>query len=447
MEKEHIMKPVQVGIMGCGTVGTGVARLLIEKQQLVEQRTGVTLALRHVADLDKSKAHGLNLAPGVFIQDAQQIVTDPQIDIVIEMIGGQTLAKELILTAMRNGKHVVTANKALLAAHGNELFQAAGQNRVDLAFEASVGGCMPIIKTMREALVANDIHGMVGILNGTCNYILSHMTASRMPFDTALAQAKSNGYAEADPTLDIGGFDAAHKLAILTALAYGMPINFQDIYIEGISAITPLDIQFAEEFGYRIKLLAISKNHGGTIEARVHPAMIPFDNILSNVSGSLNAITVSGHAVDDLFISGYGAGMMPTASAVLSDVVDLARNLCFKSVGRVPPGAWQAGHLRPVPVMPITQIFTSYYFRFAVLDQPGVLSTISGILGQYGISIKSVHQKGRKTNGTVPIVMLSHPAKEADVQKAFEEIAHLDVVGSKPVLIRIEQQEADEIMD
>ena len=441
------MKPVQVGIMGCGTVGTGVARLLIEKQQLVEQRTGVTLALRHVADLDKSKAHGLNLAPGVFIQDAQQIVTDPQIDIVIEMIGGQTLAKELILTAMRNGKHVVTANKALLAAHGNELFQAAGQNRVDLAFEASVGGCMPIIKTMREALVANDIHGMVGILNGTCNYILSHMTASRMPFDTALAQAKSNGYAEADPTLDIGGFDAAHKLAILTALAYGMPINFQDIYIEGISAITPLDIQFAEEFGYRIKLLAISKNHGGTIEARVHPAMIPFDNILSNVSGSLNAITVSGHAVDDLFISGYGAGMMPTASAVLSDVVDLARNLCFKSVGRVPPGAWQAGHLRPVPVMPITQIFTSYYFRFAVLDQPGVLSTISGILGQYGISIKSVHQKGRKTNGTVPIVMLSHPAKEADVQKAFEEIADLDVVGSKPVLIRIEQQEADEIMD
>ena len=441
------MKPVQVGIMGCGTVGTGVARLLIEKQQLVEQRTGVTLALRHVADLDKSKAHGLNLAPGVFIQDAQQIVTDPQIDIVIEMIGGQTLAKELILTAMRNGKHVVTANKALLAAHGNELFQAAGQNRVDLAFEASVGGCMPIIKTMREALVANDIHGMVGILNGTCNYILSHMTASRMPFDTALAQAKSNGYAEADPTLDIGGFDAAHKLAILTALAYGMPINFQDIYIEGISAITPLDIQFAEEFGYRIKLLAISKNHGGTIEARVHPAMIPFDNILSNVSGSLNAITVSGHAVDDLFISGYGAGMMPTASAVLSDVVDLARNLCFKSVGRVPPGAWQASHLRPVPVMPITQIFTSYYFRFAVLDQPGVLSTISGILGQYGISIKSVHQKGRKTNGTVPIVMLSHPAKEADVQKAFEEIADLDVVGSKPVLIRIEQQEADEIMD
>ena len=441
------MKPVQVGIMGCGTVGTGVTRLLIDKQRLIEQRTGVTLVLKHVADLDKSRAHGLNLAPGVFIQDAQQIVADPQIDIVIEMIGGQTLAKELILTAMENGKHVVTANKALLAAHGNELFKAASQNRVDLAFEASVGGCMPIIKTMREALVANDIHGMVGILNGTCNYILSHMTASRTPFDTALAQAKSNGYAEADPTLDIGGFDAAHKLAILTALAYGMPINFQDIYIEGISAITPLDIQFAEEFGYRIKLLAISKNHGDTIEARVHPAMIPFDNILSNVSGSLNAITVSGHAVDDLFISGYGAGMMPTASAVLSDVVDLARNLCFKSVGRVPPGAWQAGHLHPVPVMPITQIVTSYYFRFAVLDRPGVLSAISGILGQYGISIKSVHQKGRKTNGTVPIVMLSHPAKEADVQQAFEEIAHLDVVGSKPVLIRIEQQEADEVMD
>jgi len=441
------MKPVNVGIMGCGTVGTGVARLLIEKQKLIEQRVGAPLMLRRVADLDMHKDRGVSFAPGVFIQDARQLVSDPQIDIVIETVGGETLAKELILSAMKNGKHVVTANKALLAAHGNEIFQVAGANNVDLAFEASVGGCMPIIKTLREALVANDINAMVGILNGTCNYILSQITETGMPFETALAQAQTNGYAEADPTLDIGGFDAAHKLAILTALAYGMPINYKDIYIEGISAITPLDIQFAEEFGYRIKLLAISKNQGDTVEARVHPTMVPFDNILSNVSGSLNAITVSGHAVGDLFISGYGAGMMPTASAVVGDVVDLARNLNFKSVGRVPLAAWQPTELKPIPVMPITEIVTCYYFRFAVLDRPGVLATIAGILGQYGISIKSVHQKGRKTNGNVPIVMMSHPAREADVQRAFREIAELDVVGSTPVLIRIEQEDIDETAD
>jgi homoserine dehydrogenase len=438
------MKPVHVGIMGCGTVGTGVARLLIEKRRLIEHRVGVPLILKHVADLDQERDRGLVFEPGVFIRDARQIVDDPQIDIVIEMIGGEGLAKELILAALKNGKQVVTANKALLAAHGNEIFQAADRNNVDLAFEASVGGCMPIIKTLRESLVANEILGMTGILNGTCNYILSQITETGVPFEKALAQAQANGYAEADPTLDIGGFDAAHKLAILTALAYGMPINFNDIYIEGISGITALDIQFAEEFGYRIKLLAISKSRPDAVEARVHPAMIPFDNILSNVSGSLNAITVSGHAVGDLFVSGYGAGMMPTASAVLSDVVDLARNLHFNCAGRVPLSAWQPAQLKTRPFMPITEISTCYYFRFAALDRPGVLSVIAGILGRFGISIKSVHQKGRKTNGTVPIVMLSHPAREADVQKAFKEIADLDVVGSTPVLIRIEQAEEQE---
>jgi homoserine dehydrogenase len=441
------VKPVNIGLMGCGTVGTGVARLLIEKSTLIEQRVGAPLVLKRVADLDMEKDRGLTFAPGVFIQDARQIVGDPQIDIVIETVGGETLAKELILTAMRNGKHVVTANKALLAAHGNEIFQAAIDYKVDLAFEASVGGCMPIIKTLRESLVANDINAMVGILNGTCNYILSQITETGIPFETALAQAQASGYAEADPTLDIGGFDTAHKLAILTALAYGMPINYNDIYIEGISGITPLDIRFAEEFGYRIKLLAISKNRGDAVEARVHPAMVPCGNILSNVSGSVNAITVNGHAVGDLFISGYGAGMMPTASAVVGDVVDLARNLSFNSIGRVPLSAWQPAELNPVPVMPITQIVTCYYFRFAVSDRPGVLAAIAGILGNYGISIKSVHQKGRKTNGDVPIVMLTHPAREADVQGALEKIAELEVVASTPVLIRIEQEALEETAD
>jgi homoserine dehydrogenase len=442
-DKEYGMNPVHLGLIGCGTVGTGVARLLIEKKQLIEQRTGVPLVLKYVADLDMETDRGVTFAPGVFIQDARRVVNDPQIDIVIEMIGGETLAHELITTAIENGKHVVTANKALLAIHGNALFRQAEARGVDLAFEASVAGCIPIIKTLRESLTANDVQDMVGILNGTCNYILTQITEKGMPFETALALAQEAGYAEADPTLDVGGFDAAHKLAILTGLAYGMPINYEDIYVEGISAITPLDIQLAAEFGYCIKLLAIGKHRGGAVEARVHPTMIPFDNILSNVSGSLNAITVTGDAVGDLFLSGYGAGRMPTASAVVSDIVDLARNLKSQSCGRIPPTAYQPSHIKAIPVMPITDIITHYYFRFEVLDQPGVLSTISGILGENGISIKSVQQKGRKTNGTVPIVMLTHPAREADVQKAFRRIAGLKVVGKPPMLIRIEQEETD----
>ena len=437
------MNPVRLGLIGCGTVGTGVARLLIEKKHLIEQRTGVPLILKYVADLDTETDRGVAFEPGVFIQDGHRIVNDPQIDIVIEMIGGETLAHELIKKAIKNGKHVVTANKALLATQGNALFHQAEARGVDLAFEASVAGCMPIIKTLRESLAANDIHGMVGILNGTCNYILSQITDKGVSFETALAQAQESGYAEADPTLDVGGFDAAHKLAILTGLAYGMPINFNDIYVEGISEITPLDIQLAAEFGYRIKLLAIGKHRGDAVEARVHPTMIPFDNILSNVSGTLNAVTVTGDAVGDLFLSGYGAGMMPTASAVLSDIVDLARNTKSQSSCRIPSMAYQPNHIKPIPVTPITEIVTHYYFRFEVLDQPGVLASIAGILGENGISIKSVQQKGRKTNGTVPIVMLTHHAKEADVQKAFQRIAGLEMVGKPPMLIRIEQEESE----
>ena len=434
------MKPVQLGMVGCGTVGTGVARLLLKESQLLKKRTGIPLNLKYVADLDVEKDRGITFEPGVFIQDAWQIINDPDIDIVLEMVGGETFAADIIEAAIKNGKHVVTANKALLAKHGNRLFQAAAEKGVDLAFEASVGGCMPIIKSLREALVANRIHSMTGILNGTSNYILSKITEEHIQFEEALAQAQDNGYAEADPTLDVNGSDAAHKLALLSSLAFGNRIKFDDIYTEGISAITPLDIQFAEEFGYRIKLLAICKNLGQAIEARVHPTMIPFDNILSNVSGTLNAITVSGHAVGDLFISGHGAGMMPTASAVLSDVVDLARNLRHNSAGRVPGLGCQADQIQDLPVTPVTEIVTHYYFRFSVQDQPGVLAAIAGILGKYEISIKSVHQKGRKTNGSVPIVMMSHKAREADVRKAFAEIKALTVVGAEPVLIRIEDQ-------
>jgi homoserine dehydrogenase len=348
-----------------------------------------------------------------------------------------------MLRAIANGKQIVTANKALLAKHGRDIFQKVTQKGVDLAFEASVGGCMPIIKTLRESLVGNRINAMTGILNGTCNYILSKISDEGIDFESALNIAKKNGYAEADSALDVDGFDTAHKLAILTALGYGMEINYGDIYIEGISKITPLDIEFAEQFGYRIKLLAITKYLNGVVEARVHPTMIPFGNLLSNVNGTLNAITVTGDAVGDILLYGHGAGMMPTASAVISDIVDLARNILLGATGRVPLMSYQADRIKSIPVLPIKDITTRYYFRFFAMDQPGVLSKIAGILGKYGISLKSVHQKGRKTNGAVPVVMFSHSAREADVQQALFEIKSLDVIGHEPMLIRIEDEEED----
>ncbi|MFY9941118.1 MAG: homoserine dehydrogenase [Desulfobacterales bacterium] len=434
------MKLINVGLLGCGTVGTGVAKLLIENQALLRSRVGAELRLKTIADIDTRRERGLDLAPGVMVPDARPVVDDPEIDIIVEMIGGEGIARELILKAIQNGKQVVTANKALLAIHGNALFAAAAAGGVDLAFEASVGGCMPIIKTLRESLVADRIHAMTGILNGTCNYILTKITEDGSPFREALAEAQKNGFAEADPTLDVGGFDTAHKLALLTALAYGIQINYGDIYIEGISGITPQDIGFAADFGYRVKLLAIGKDRGNAVEARVHPTMIPEDNILSSVNGSLNAITVSADAVGDILLSGRGAGMLPTASAVLSDVVDIARNLVNGATGRVPALSYQRDQIRQVPLLPIEELTTHYYFRFAALDRPGVLSKISGILGNHEISLKSVHQKGRKTNGAVPIVMLTHLAREADVKQALAEIAFLDVVSDRPVVIRIEDE-------
>jgi len=432
------MKVINVGLLGCGTVGTGVAKLLIENQALLRSRVGAELRLKNIADIDTRRDRGLDLAPGVMVPDALPVVDDPEIDIIVEMIGGEGIARELILKAIQNGKQVVTANKALLAIHGNTLFAAAAAAGVDLAFEASVGGCMPIIKTLRESLVANRIHAMTGILNGTCNYILTKISEDGSPFQEALAEAQKNGFAEADPTLNVEGFDTAHKLALLTALAFGIEINYEDITIEGISKITPQDIGFAADFGYRVKLLAIGKDRGSAVEARVHPTMIPEDNILSSVGGSLNAITVSADAVGDILLSGRGAGMLPTASAVLSDVVDIARNLVNGATGRVPALSYQRDQIRKVPLLPIEELTTHYYFRFSALDRPGVLSKISGILGNHEISLKSVHQKGRKTDGAVPIVMLTHRAREADVKKALAEIAFLDVVSDRPVVIRIE---------
>jgi homoserine dehydrogenase len=434
------MKIINVGLLGCGIIGTGVAKILIKNKELLSSRVGAVLNLKYVADIDLKTDRGIPFDDGVFISDAFKVVDDPGIDIVVEMIGGEGIAKDLILRAIHNGKPVVTANKALLAGHGNTLFRTAMENGVDLAFEASVGGCMPIIKSLRESLVGNHIQSIAGILNGTCNYILSRSAEDGSNFEDVLAEAQKNGFAEADPTLDIEGIDTAHKLAILTSLAYGMEINFQDIYIEGISKITPMDIEFAQEFGYRIKLLAITKNMGDAIEARVHPTMIPFANPLSGVNGVLNAVTITGDAVGDMMLYGYGAGMMPTASAVVGDTVDIARNLLADAENRIPLLSYQMDRIRKIPIQRIDEIFIHYYFRFSALDRPGVLSKISGILGDNEISIKSVQQKGRKTNGAVPIVMLTHLAREADVQKALTEILDLDVVSDRPVLIRIEDE-------
>jgi homoserine dehydrogenase len=435
------MKDINIGLLGCGTVGTGVTKILIENRDLIRSRVGATLNLRRVADIDLKTDRGIRFDDGVFISDAYKIVDDPDIDIIVEMIGGEGVAMDLILRAIDNNKQIVTANKALLANHGNSIFKAAAKKGVDLAFEASVGGCMPIIKSLRESLVGNHVKSMAGILNGTCNYILSRSTDDGSSFEDVLAEAQEKGFAEADPTLDVEGIDTAHKLAILTSLAYGMEINFKDIYIEGISNITPMDIDFAGQFGYRIKLLAISKDTGNAVDARVHPTMIPFDNLLSSVNGVLNAITITGDAVGDVMLYGHGAGMMPAASAAISDTVDIARNLLSGTSGRVPLLSYQMGNIRKIPIMPVDEILTHYYFRFAAMDRPGVLSKISGILGDLGISIKSVHQKGRKTKGPVPIVMLTHLAKEADVKKAMAKITDLAVVKDRPVLIRIEDKD------
>ena len=437
------MNNINIGLLGCGTVGAGVARILLDNKDLISARVGAALRLKRVADIDITTDRGIRFEDGVLTTDARDVINDPDIDIVVEMIGGETVAKEFIFAAIENGKQIVTANKALLAAHGNAIFSAAAQKGVDLAFEASVGGCMPIIKTLRESLVGNHIQAMIGILNGTCNYILSKITDDGRPFEEALAQAQSKGYAEADPALDIEGRDTAHKIAILSALAYGMEINLNDVYTEGISHITPMDIEFAGQFGYKIKLLAISKFKDNAVEARVHPTMIPVDNMLSNVNGTLNAITVSADAAGEIMLYGRGAGMMPTASAVVADLVDISRNLITGTTARVPLLSFQPNQIHRIPVRPISDIITHYYLRFSALDKPGVLSTIAGILGKYGISIKTAYQKGRKMNGSVPLVMLTHTAKEASAIKALNDIASLDVVSARPIMIRIEDENYD----
>jgi homoserine dehydrogenase len=434
------METINIGILGFGVVGTGVAKLLIEKKELLTARTGAVLNLKTIADIDTTTDRGIDLQQTRLVDDAKSVVNDPQIDIIVETIGGETIARDLIEQAFENQKHVVTANKALLAAHGNDLVQQARTNYVDLAFEASCGGCMPIIKTLRESLVVNDITSMSAILNGTCNYILTKISQDGSEFEDALKDAQALGFAEAEPSLDIDGYDTAHKLAILNSLAHGMDINLKDIHVEGIRHITPVDIEFAREFGYTIKLLAIGKRHENHVEARVHPTMIPDSNPLSNVDQSMNAICIDADATGQTMLYGRGAGMLPTASAVLSDIVDIARNMISKTKRRMPILGCLEEHIKPLAILPMDELVTCYYLRFDAQDSPGVLSMISGVLGDNNISIKSVHQKGRSSTGLVPIVMITHMAREASIQAALDKISSTQSVVGNPVIIRIEEQ-------
>ena len=434
------MKNICVGLLGLGTVGAGVVKVIDENKSLIEKRLGCPLILKKVCDLDITTDRGVFLDKGILTTRVEDLLNDPEISIIIELIGGIEPAKSIILSAMEKGKHVVTANKALLAHHGAELMESAFRNQVDIGFEGSVGGGIPIIRSIKEGLAANRISSILGILNGTANYILTKMTDEGGKFQDILKEAQDRGFAEADPSLDIEGIDTAHKLAILVSLSYGIKVNFASIYTEGISRITPLDIEYTKELGYRIKLLAISKGTDSEIEARVHPTLIPAAHLLSKVDGTFNAIFLTGDAVGSTLFYGRGAGRMPTASAVVGDIIEIARSILKGITQRVPTFSFQRESLQEMKVKDINDISTRYYLRFSAQDQPGVLSKISGILGKYGISISSVIQKGRQIMGAVPIFMLTHEAKEVNVRKALKEIDALPVTAGEPVIIRIENQ-------
>lgn len=432
------MKEISVGLIGFGTIGAGVVKLLEDNRELIAGRLGARLNLKKIADLDITTPRVVAVRKEMLTTNAEEILKDPGIEIVIELMGGYEPARSFLLEAMRHKKQVVTANKALLAMHGDEIFRTAEAEGVNIGFEASVGGTIPIIKTLRESLTGNGIKSIFGIMNGTANFILTKMSDEGKPFDVVLKEAQSLGFAEADPTFDIEGIDTAHKLAIVLSLAYGKRVNLKDIYREGISGISRLDIEFARELNYRIKLLAIAIARGDSVEARIHPTMIPLDNLLANVNSNYNAFHIVGDASGSIFLYGQGAGMMPTASAVVGDLTDISRQLLKGVSGCVPARALREDLIQNIALMPQEDMVTSYYFRFSAVDRPGVLSRISGILGTNNISIAAVIQKGRKESGAVPVVITTYKSREKDVRNALQEIDKLDVVLDKTVVIRIE---------
>ena len=431
------MTEIKLGLLGLGTVGSGVVKILNSRRADLEERSGCRLRLHAVADVELARPReGIDLASLPLTSDASKVLDDPAVQIVVELVGGLEPARSFILRALGNGKHVVTANKALLAHHGAELFEEARRRGGMLGFEAAVAGGIPLIRAVKEGLVANRILSVFGIVNGTANYILSKMTDEGLDFSVALKEAQARGYAEADPTLDIEGMDSAHKLQILATLAFRTEVNLKDIYTEGITPIMPREIANAGELGYRIKLLAIAKAGDGGLEVRVHPTMIPQTSPLAAVSGVFNAVFITGDAVGDLMFYGRGAGQMPTASAVWSDVMEIARRLAH-GVPALSLDLPIAAASR-LALMPMDEIRSAYYLRVMALDRPGVLSQVAGILGQHDISIASVLQKGRAAAEAVPVVMMTHEARERDMRQALAAIDRLSAVAPPTRMIRVE---------
>ncbi len=433
------MKPIQVGLLGIGTVGSGTWDVLKRNAGEIRRRAGRAIRIARVADKDQKKARQLVAGKAEVTGNAWDVVRDPDIHIVVELIGGTGIARDLVLEAIAHGKHVVTANKALLAKHGNRIFAAAQKKGVMVAFEASVGGGIPIIKALREGLAANRIEWIAGIINGTSNFILSEMRDKGLAFATALADAQARGYAEADPTFDIEGVDAAHKLTILSALAFGIPMQFARVTTEGISKLTQQDIGYAEELGYRIKLLGITRRARRGIELRVHPTLVPARRLIANVEGVMNAILVKGDAVGATMYYGAGAGSQPTASAVVADLLDVTRLITADPGHRVPHLAFQPDQLSNTPILPMGEVETCYYLRLRVLDRPGVLARVTRILADSKISIDALVQKeppaGEKR---ADIVMLTHRAVEKNVDRALARIERLPTVLGKVTRIRLE---------
>ncbi len=434
------MKTINVGLIGFGTVGSGTAEVLLQQAENLSRKTGCLIRLKTVADI-ATKELPPQFGEVALTNDAANLFNDPEIDIVVELIGGIEPARTFILKAIAAGKHVVTANKALISQHGMEIFTAAAQRGVEVGFEASVGGGIPVIKALKEGLAANRIESIMGIMNGTANYILNKMTEEGVAFAEVLQEAQLMGYAEADPTYDIEGIDTAHKLVILMTMAYGMSVKLADVSIEGISAIEPIDIEFARDFGYRIKLLAISVNHGDHVEARVHPTLVPVSHMLANIGGAYNGIHFHGDMVGNVLFYGLGAGKMPTGSAVVADIVDIARNIDHGSVNRVPSLAYLPEKIGPGRITPMSELRCPYYFRITAEDKPGVLSSLAGILGKNNISIESVIQMGRKKKGTVPVMIRTYKATESSVNAALAEIDALPTCPVKTVKIRILQED------
>jgi homoserine dehydrogenase len=434
------MKPIKVGLLGIGTVGSGTFNVLKRNQEEITRRAGRSIEIAMVADLNIERARELTNGEVEVVNDANLVVSNPDIDIVIELIGGYGIAKDLVLKAIANGKHVVTANKALLATHGNEIFKAAQEKGVMVAFEAAVAGGIPIIKALREGLTANRIQWIAGIINGTTNFILSEMRDKGLDFNTVLKQAQALGYAEADPTFDIEGVDAAHKATIMASIAYGIPMQFDKAYVEGITKLEASDIRYAEDLGYRIKLLGITKRTPEGIELRVHPTLIPEKRLIANVEGAMNAVLVQGDAVGATLYYGKGAGAEPTASAVIADLVDITRLATADPEHRVPHLAFQPAAISDLPILPMSEIVTSYYLRMHVEDKPGVLADVTRILADLSISIDAMLQKEPGEGETrTDIIILTHQTKEKNIIAAIEKIEALATVTGSVIKLRLEE--------